>query len=102
MPTVVSWSLKPSGASAKTLDITFFWALNSLNSSYEKENRDFQPVIEKCGGHLSLSHGKSTRCCGSLTGRERSMMALTRLKLAVLAPMRRARVITATAVTPGD
>src|SRR5713101_1316369 len=100
MPTVVFWSLKPSGTNAKTLDITFFWALNSLNSSYEKENPDFQPVIEKCGGHLSLSHWKRTRCCGSLTGRARSMMALMRLKMAVLPPM--PRVSTATPVKPGD
>src|SRR5439155_22531768 len=78
MPTVVFWSLKPSGTNAKTLDITFCWALNSLNSSYENEKSDSQPVIEKCGGHLSLSHWKRTRCRGSLTGRDRSMIALMR------------------------
>src|SRR6266571_6108941 len=42
-----------------------------------------------------------TSCCGSLTGRSRNKTWSKRVKMAVFAPMPRARVSTATAVKPG-
>src|SRR3989442_1207194 len=44
---------------------------------------------------------RRTSCWGSLTGRSRSRTWSRRVKMAVLAPMPRARVRTATAVKPG-
>src|SRR5438876_8174081 len=43
-----------------------------------------------------------TSCFGSLNGSGRSSAALTTLKIAVLAPMPRVNVSTATAANPGD
>src|SRR5437667_8451806 len=42
-----------------------------------------------------------TSCCGSLTGSSRNKTWSRRVKMAVFAPMPRARVRTATAVKPG-
>src|SRR5713101_2464511 len=44
---------------------------------------------------------RKTSCCGSLTGRRRRRTWSRRVKMAVLAPMPRARVRIATAVKPG-
>jgi hypothetical protein len=43
-----------------------------------------------------------TSCCGSFTGRERSITASIMLKMAVLAPMPRASESSATSVMPGE
>lgn len=52
-------------------------------------------------GHPFVDHWKSTNCSGCLTGRDLSITALIRLKIAVLTPIPSAKVKTVTVVKAG-